>query len=635
MLGFKDNLTLSVTKLRSRRIRLIVTLVVSGLLFTVLVTGSLVARGTLASLTSFTKDGFSSRFIVTIYGSPTTNYLNNPAIIKRAEAIQKETVAKKTAEAKRLGIPYDPTTEPKLTSEGGPDGPKQLNLDLSQTASRQAVRELAPQTSLIDTITPVAKPYGLKAIYSGSRLADYNNNSFELTPIVSGKEIKRPQSNSPTPDPLDSFGANTQTLDNSLLEPFLLEGSTLVAAPGDPTPVLAPVDAVEKLLGLKALSHNATSQEKLTRLKDLRRQARNLTFDVCYRNQEAIDLRNLVKQQADEIAAGKGKTDYVAPAVQYASGSTVCSPTTISKDTRSAEDKAQAAKMDQFKTTFGAVAPQTAIVKFRIVGILPQLSFGSSAFDIGDMISSLVTSTLGTGWFISNQAASNQPILGKLLGSQSQNSPNSELVYAEFNGRTEQKRFLDERMCQPQAGITTNSTDPTAGCGKDHKFFLTPFGNPLAALYDSKAGFLNFLSWVLLVIAAISAIIMMGTVGKIIADSRKETSVFRAVGAKRLDIAQIYLLYAGLLASLAFLISLVIGMGIAILINSKLSPTLSIQAVLAFNSPNADKTFHLFGLNLLDLLGIYVFAVVTGLASAILPLLTNLRRNPIKDMREE
>ena len=182
---------------------------------------------------------------------------------------------------------------------------------------------------------------------------------------------------------------------------------------------------------------------------------------------------------------------------------------------------------------------------------------------------------------------------------------------------------------------STSNFDPTAGCRKNNKFFLASFGNPLAAIYDSKDGFLNFLRWLLLIIAGISAIIMMGTVGKIIADSRKETGVFRAVGAKRLDIAQIYLLYAGLLASLAFLVSLIIGVGIALLIDFKLSPTLSIQAVLAFNSPNADKTFHLFGLSPFDLLGIYVFAVVTGLASAILPLLTNLRRNPIKDMREE
>jgi hypothetical protein len=458
---------------------------------------------------------------------------------------------------------------------------------------------------------------------------------------VSGKEISSSTSNGPTQNPIESFAQNTQLLDNSLIEPFLLESTTLIAKPGDPTPILAPVDAVEKLLGLKPLSLKANSQEKLARLKTLRTQARNLTFDVCYRNQAAIDLRNLAKQQAVEMAAGKGKTDYVAPALQYAAGTGACAATVIKTDTRSADDKTMSSKLDQFKATFGSAAPQTTVVKFRVVGVLPQLNFGSSAFDLNALVSSLVTSTLGTGWFISNQAAANQPILRSLVANQSKSSSSSEVVYAEFPDRSSQKRFLDERMCQPEmqtmaAGPSgSTSIDPNTKCIKEHKFFLAPFGNPLAAVYDSQAGFLNFLRWLLLVIAGISAIIMMGTVGKVIADSRKETSVFRAVGAKRMDIAQIYLLYAGLLASLAFLISLLIGLGLAVIIESKLSPTLSIQAVLAFNSPNADKAFHLIGLNLLDLAGIYLFAVATGLLSAILPLLTNLRRNPIKDMREE
>jgi hypothetical protein len=639
MLGFTDNVTLAVTKLRTRRIRLIVTLIVSGLLFTVLVMGSLVIRGGLASLKSFTKDGFSSRFIVSIYpySSVTSNY--DPAIVKRAQAIQKDLIAKKTTEAKRLGVPYDSSTEPKLTIEGGPDGPKQIGIDWSQPAAKQADKELSPQIPFVDTVTSAAKSYELKAIYTGGRLADYGDNATELLPIVGGKEAKPASGNSPSQDPIESFGSNVQSLDNSLIEPFLLEGASLIAKPGDPTPILAPVDAVEELVGLKPLNPKATSSEKLARLKDIRRRALNLTFDVCYRNQAAIDLRNLVKQQADEAIAGKGKADYVAPSLQYANGTGVCTPTIIAKDTRSASEKALAVKMDQFNATFGAVAPQTSIIKFRIVGVMPQLNFGSSAFDLSSLVSSLVTSTLGNGWFISNQAAANQPVLHALASSQLQKQSNAQLVYAEFNDRASQKRFLDERLCQPGSGgplgIGSTLGDPTIGCRNDHKFFLTPFGNPLAAIYDSQAGFLNFLRWVLLIIAAISAIIMMGTVGKIIADSRKETSVFRAVGAKRLDIAQIYLLYAGLLASLAFIISLMVGLGIALLIDAKLSPTLSIQAVLAFNSPNADKAFHLIGFNLIDLVGIFLFAVATGLISAILPLLTNLRRNPIKDMREE
>jgi ABC-type antimicrobial peptide transport system permease subunit len=193
---------------------------------------------------------------------------------------------------------------------------------------------------------------------------------------------------------------------------------------------------------------------------------------------------------------------------------------------------------------------------------------------------------------------------------------------------------MEEKSCSYE-GFDGRGEDPTKECAKNNKFFIYPYGNPLAAIYDASAGFDDFKRWVLLVIGTLTAIIMMGTVGKVIADGRKETSVFRAVGAKRMDIDQIYLLYAALLAALSFAIAAVLGLIVALIFEVNFSPAVSVASVLAFNSPNADKVFHLIGFHGLDMLSIFAFAVIAGIASAILPLVTNTRRNPIKDMREE
>jgi ABC-type antimicrobial peptide transport system permease subunit len=128
---------------------------------------------------------------------------------------------------------------------------------------------------------------------------------------------------------------------------------------------------------------------------------------------------------------------------------------------------------------------------------------------------------------------------------------------------------------------------------------------------------------------------MIGTIGKVIADNRKETSVFRALGAKRHEIAQIYLLYTGILATLSFLVALGIGLAVAVYVEAAYSPVLSVQAVLAFNTHDLHKTFHLIGFNALDLIKIFGFAIVVSLVSASVPIAHNLSRNPIKDMREE
>ena len=51
-----------------------------------------------------------------------------------------------------------------------------------------------------------------------------------------------------------------------------------------------------------------------------------------------------------------------------------------------------------------------------------------------------------------------------------------------------------------------------------------------------------------MVVGAIAGVILMGMIGRIIADSRKETAVFRAVGASRLAVAQVYVAYTVYLA---------------------------------------------------------------------------------------
>jgi ABC-type antimicrobial peptide transport system permease subunit len=86
---------------------------------------------------------------------------------------------------------------------------------------------------------------------------------------------------------------------------------------------------------------------------------------------------------------------------------------------------------------------------------------------------------------------------------------------------------------------------------------------------------------------------------------------------------------------LAYAIALIIALGAALFIDAKTTSTISSQAVLIFNSQDINKTFHLIGFNPLDLLEIAGFALGTGLLATFIPLLTNIRRNPVKDMREE
>lgn len=155
------------------------------------------------------------------------------------------------------------------------------------------------------------------------------------------------------------------------------------------------------------------------------------------------------------------------------------------------------------------------------------------------------------------------------------------------------------------------------------------------ALDSAKRGFGRLFRYVALGVALIAAVIMMGTVGRMVADSRRETAVFRAIGAKRLDIAQIYVLYTILLSVLICAFALIIGILLAGFVHSRYASEATVEALVAYNAQDLDKTFRLYSFFWPDVLQLVGLALAGGVISSILPLVRNLRRNPIRDMRDD
>jgi ABC-type lipoprotein release transport system permease subunit len=178
--------------------------------------------------------------------------------------------------------------------------------------------------------------------------------------------------------------------------------------------------------------------------------------------------------------------------------------------------------------------------------------------------------------------------------------------------------------------------DPSQACiAADKPFILQPFGSSSLALAHVKQGFNKVFRIAAMVVAVIAGIIMMGAVGRIIADSRRETAVFRAIGAKRLDIAQIYLTYSFMLSVIIAALAVAIGFGLASLADARYSGDLTVQALLVNNAKDLTRELHLYAFELRDMLYLTGFTLLAGLVSALLPLLRAARRNPIQDMRDD
>ena len=127
----------------------------------------------------------------------------------------------------------------------------------------------------------------------------------------------------------------------------------------------------------------------------------------------------------------------------------------------------------------------------------------------------------------------------------------------------------------------------------------------------------------------------MLTISRTVADSRKESAIFRALGATRLDIAQIYIMYTLLLAGLITLFAITAGLIGAGVIDALYSADFSTAARYIIMPRDLNTTFQLFTFDPLIIALAAVSIVAAALIGSILPLARNTRRNPMKDIRDE
>lgn len=651
MIRLTDATKLAATKLRTRKVRLVVTIVIAGLMFSVLAAASQISRGAFDSLAAFGREGFGERYITVAMPNYSGGLATElPEVVDRAVAIQKNLVAQKTAEAKKLGIEYDSKSEPAVFSEfDGPTGKVRM-INLEVPAGQQAAQEYYkkhPQPGLAE-LKKQAGRYNPQAYYESKGLA-LGPGATGLQVLKQGKEdystFQKSPDNPYEQRGLSSFATSWGLMSQDLLQPFLLPGASTALGNDGSVPVIAPYSAVEEIQGLKALPSTSKPAQRLDRLKQVRAQAADLKFEACYRNPASQQLLQTALNQQKELADNKGKKDYVAPELLYGLPKTACGPVVIQTDKRSAADKVLAGKQDSFDRKFGlAEEPRQQTVSFRVIGISPDPP-DFSASVVSSLVSSIVSSNLsmfGPAWLTPLELEAKQPVVQAAFTDDKSLmaavGPGGQYSYAEFDSAQTARTFMEQETCQPEFGPTgpAPGEDIFAACTKAGKYFsYMPFGSNALALDGVKQGFSRIFGYVAVAVAVVAAIIMVGTVGRTIADSRRETAVFRAIGAKKIDIVTVYLIYTFFLSMMIFLFALIAGFAIAQLAHAQLSPELTVQALVAYNANDLTKTFDLYSFYIPDMAQLIGLSLAGGALSAFFPLLRNLRRNPIRDMRDE
>ena len=634
MLRILDASKLALTKLRTRKIRLAATIIVAGLLFGIVVFGLTVLRAGMASVERFSRDTMSTRYLLA-YSNHNENqselFYNTPQDAKdRILALHKQHIADKKAAAKALGVEYDEKSEEEPITKINQDDSGSLNRDswAVKTFLKQHTAEKNPLKP--ERIDAAAKRFGSSTAY---RVQDVGGRDGSLDVMIGGHEDFQ-RDKEAVPEQLNEFvsAAGYQTiLDESLLNYYFLPHR--VHAANNEIPVFISYNDAAALLGKKSLPTTASPQQHIERIRELRNEASNITIQVCYRNNASA---HLIQQALDQqrTAANKTKNESDAkPSIEYAlPAADSCGGAIVKKDNRSASEKMADEKLQKFNQQFSTenITPQQAKLTYRVVGLLPDTAYGD---DLKSNLAGALNANMPSRWIIPKQtfeAGAAKTYVPNILTTERRELSGglSDTTIYEFSDAEHARAFYHASMCNNQPKNKDLCVDGVSN-------FTRPFGSNSLVIEELQQQLTPILWYSLLGVIGVAAFILMLTISRTVADSRKESAIFRALGATRLDIAQIYIMYTLLLAGLITLFAITAGLIGAGVIDALYSADFSTAARYIIMPRDLNTTFQLFTFDPLIIALAAVSIVAAALIGSILPLARNTRRNPMKDMRDE
>ena len=637
MIGVTDTIVLATTKLRSHRIRTGITIGVSGVLFGLIIAVVLIVQGVFSSVERFSDEGLNSRYVMSLTRSGDAlfsiyDHREDTSVVKRVEKAHAAYVDKKVAVAKKYGIAYDPKTE----------DPSPILIDpvtKKKTINEDALDSPAVTKVADDIIREKYKPFDPDAYLKKYKSAKVIGPESLLMPqdgllvrIKDGKETELTKEQKRAAEFGFTAGSEVSLslLPQTLAQPFV--SSHFDASKGE-IPVILPYSSAEKLLGLKPLK-NATNQQKRDRIQEVRRRVGEVTTSFCYRNTASSMLLDQAKQVVRDSEKNKQNPNYQKPAVMYTLPTDAsCGPVKITSDTRTTEEKQAEKNMRSYQQEISGIdgTPRQQKITLRGVGISADQPGADAQASVSGLVQSLFSTSLGYGtWNIPEGLLQQVPASAKPAAVFGAKEKKGNF----FAGGYMFESYLVEFGDKQEARSLLKATGFFGG-NNNGSIFAAPYGSASLLLDELKDWANKILFWVLIIVGAVAALILSGLVGRTIADGRRETAVFRAIGATRSTITVIYLVYTILFSLRVIVFAAILALVLAGGVHVWLHQDATIGAQLAFNTIDQTKEF-----NLIDVRSGYIpiiigLIIVVGLISAILPLLRNIRRNPIRDMRDE
>lgn len=652
MIKLSYSLKLARTKLHSRRAMLIASVIVASLLFATLVATVIVFSGAGRSALIFVKKAGNSRYLVRTSPNIPESALgvsSNLSLkdVREIKAFEKTYYQNLQDKYKSLGLAYDKKSEiPALlpaawASESLPEE-QRVTVNFSSPVTNafndnRLEQYLKTAANKFSDLKNIGQEYGATGYYfvdrasnipplPGTRLVQNGKEDFSTSQLRAGD--------------MSSYGYYTNAIYNSnyvftdqrLLARYLLNP---ISSSLKGIPVIVSAQEAASLFGNKigVGEEPRDASKKLAWLKDLQSKANGFTYQACYRNSAERALLEKIQQDYVDTKNTANKEERPKPNLTYEYPKEACGDIAVKSDTRTlAEKRSDAAEEEKQKKLGTYIAPRHKLLTFQIVGIKyaqPQTDYTKSA---GDYLKNLLaTPSLSSALDIPLQLYESLPQNLKFDDIEQQENNSALAKFAkddlaprvlEFSSVENARKFLDDEAC----------TETANNCHK--KFIASPYGSNYLILDEISKLFNRIISVAFPAILSTAAIIIWFTISRIIAENRKETAIYRAMGAKRFDITKIYIVYILLVASRITAVSLAVGVFAAFVISQIYEQSLTRIATAAFGVAGNAPQFSIFNLNEPLLLIIIACIFAVSLIASIQPLIRNVKRNPVQDIRD-
>jgi hypothetical protein len=645
------------TKLRSKRGVLLASIIVASLLFAALIAIVIVFTGAEKSASQFIKKAGNDRYLVRT--SPNIPYEKlslplTPSLeeIRAIKAYEKQYYQNLRDKYKSLGLTYDKETEvPSLKPSAWADKAlpeeQRVTVDFSSPVVQAMNADkleayMKTATNRLSDLKQIGDKYGAGGYYAVDkpsallpiptlRLIQNNKENFGDSDVKTGDST--------------SYGFYTNAIhngsysftDQKLLGRYLLKSDSSKLKG---IPVIVSAQEAATLFGKQVGidKEPKKTSEKRAWLKNLQAKMNGQTYQVCYRNSAERSMLDKIQRDYTEMKNNQGMEGYTKPNLVYDYPTEPCGGIITKQDTRSAVEKQADLKAEEVQKKLGTyVAPSHRLLTFQIVGIKYAQPYTDYSKGVDEYIKSLLTAQNAAQSFsldIPMQLYESLPDELRFDDIQKQESASTTGQNASINDDFV-SRVLEFAAVNDARAFLDNETCPDSELSCNKQFKASPYGSNYLILDEIGKLFNRIATIAFPVVLGLAAIIIWFTISRIMAENRKETAVYRAMGAKRRDVTAIYLVYILLIAVRIVAFSFLLGITAAFVVDYFYGKTLTDTAVTAFGIVDDAPTFSLFNVDSPLLLLIIASIFIISIVASAQPLIRNVRRSPIRDMRDD